>query len=51
MMQRGNPFEISNDYLQNIVTGIHLEITTFEFLLNCINIGEDAYAKCRKIST
>lgn len=48
MMQRGNHFEISNDYLQNIVTGIHLEITTSEFLLNCINIGEDAYAKFRK---
>ena len=48
MMQRGKPFEISNDYLQDIVAGIHVEITTSEFLLNYINIGEDGYAKFRK---
>ena len=47
-MQRENTFETSNDYVQNIVTRVHIEIPTSELLLNCINIGEDTYAKFRK---
>ena len=45
ILERGNPFDMSQNSIVNICTGVQLDSETSEFFQNCIEIGECEYKK------